>query len=287
MNEKLCQCGFVLIVGRSNVGKSTLFNRLIGKKISITSHKIHTTQKPVIGIYNKNVYQSIYIDTPGFFNKKYMDTNFLLKKKTDTSFNEVNLILFIIEKTIWTEEDENMFDTLNHTDIPTILVINKIDKIHDKTKLLPFIKYLSKKSKNDIIPVSAKKNDNISLLFNRICKYLSIKKRLFSGNNVIHQTKKHFISEIIREKIMRFLNKELPYLVNIKINSFLFKNKQDIFYINSTIWIKKNRQKKIIIGEHANVIKLISKAARKDIEFFLKKKVYLDLWVQSKEFKKT
>lgn len=263
---------YIKIIGKTNTGKSTLFNKLIGKKISITSKKKHTTQTNICNIQTKNNHQIYYIDTPGL---KYTKHN---SKQTTT---DENIIIFVLDRLKWTKEDDLIFSELKKKNKKVFLIINKIDKIKNKNKLLPHIKFLNEKTKfNEIFPISAKNKTNILSLI----KYInnnSVKLYNHININITNTYSKNFIiSEIIKEKLMRFLGDEIPYTSTIKIQKIQTIN--NMYHIQSSIYVLKNNQKKIIIGKHGNKIKNITFYARKDIEKHFKKKIFLNIIIKIK-----
>ncbi|QJC33250.1 GTPase Era [Enterobacteriaceae endosymbiont of Donacia clavipes] len=267
--------GKILILGRSNVGKSTLINTLIGKKISIISHKINTTNFNIVGIYNNNSYQIEYIDTPGniFFNK--INFNLLIN-------NKFNFILFVLDRNKWNHIEKKILEILNKINIPIILIINKVDKIKNKNILLPYINSIKKKIKFIFLfIISAKYKLYTDVINNFICKNLPKKKHRYPKNYITNQTKEIIIKEIIRENIIKYIHKELPYLINIKINNIL-KEKIKKNEIKILFLVKNLNQKKIIIGKKAKKLKLIKYQSEQNIENFFKKKINLKIWVQIK-----
>ncbi|CAL1329454.1 GTPase Era [Candidatus Providencia siddallii] len=275
MTKTKTYCGFIKIIGQPNVGKSTLLNKLLGKKISITSKKPQTTHQCIMGIKTINNYQIIYIDTPGISFKKNTTINTSLK-----SINNVELIIFIVDKIILTDNDLILLSKLKKLHNNIILVINKIDKIIDKKNILPYIKFISKKINFiHILPISAKKEININILSKIINKYIPESKHFFTKNNITDKSKEFIASEIIREKLIRFLGDELPYSTNVKIENFHIK-KNNLFIIKGLILIKRPNQKKIIIGKNGNKIKKIGTEARISMEKFFEYKVHLKIWIK-------
>ncbi|WP_168893016.1 GTPase Era [Enterobacteriaceae endosymbiont of Donacia marginata] len=265
--------GSILILGRSNSGKSTLLNTLVGKKISIISHKINTTNYSIIGVYNKNSYQIEYIDTPGniFYNNKILNS---------LKHNKYNYIFFILDRNRWNYIEKKFVKIFNKINIPVILIINKIDKINNKSILLPYINFLKKKIKFIyLFMISAKYKLYTNDINNIICKKLPKKKHNYPQNYITNQTEKFIFKEIIRESIIKYIHKELPYLINIKIN-YLKKLKILPDKINVLFLIKNIHQRKIIIGKNSIIIKLIKYRSEKKIEKFFKKKINLNLWIK-------
>ncbi|MFP3036943.1 MAG: GTPase Era [Arsenophonus sp.] len=280
MNNQKIYCGFVAIVGKTNVGKSTLLNKLLGQKVSITSCKPKTTRQLIMGINTEENYQIIYIDTPGLHIKKNKAINNLIKQTSNSSIDDVELIIFVVDSTHLSIDDNIIMNQLRHLSRPVLLAINKIDNIIDKSNLLPYIDFLSKEMNFlYIIPISAKKNINIDIIIKVVQKHIPEAIHYFPSNYITNCSKHFMASEIIREKLMRFLGDELPYSITVEIEQFMI-NKLGAYNINGLILVKRNGQKKIVIGKNANKIKKIGIEARIDMEIFFSTKVNLKLWVK-------
>lgn len=279
MNIKKKYCGYIIIVGKPNVGKSTFINSIIGTKISIVSKRKNTTQKNILGIKTDKCYQSIYIDTPGvIFNKKKYES---LKNNTLHKIikNSV-LIIFITDRIYWDENDEAILEKIKKHNIPIILLINKVDKIHHKNTLLPHINFLKKKMNFiEIIPISVNKTKSLSFLEKIIKSFLPKNDHIYDKNEITTNSQLFIISEIIREQTILRLRDELPEVVRVKIKS-LEKTKKQELYISSIIYVKNIHQKKIIIGAQGMKIKNISITSRLGIEKHLNIKTHLKLWVK-------
>lgn len=275
-------CGYITIVGRPNVGKSTLINKIIGKEISITSKKKNTTQKNIMGIKTNNTYQFIYVDTPGINTDKKKE----IKREDNLKIIKNSaLIMFIVDRTIWKIDDEIILNKIKKNKIPIILVINKIDKIINKNIILPYIKITSKKiNPIEIIPISAKKRENIALLEKIIRNFLPNNNHIFPKKYITTNSLFFSISEIIRQQLIFFLRDELPSTTIVEIESFE-KREKKISYIKAIIYAKNKRQIKIIVGKNAKMIKKISMLSRFNIEKKLYMKVHLLLWVKEKNKK--
>nr|WP_238967846.1 GTPase Era [Buchnera aphidicola] len=270
--KKIEYCGYITIVGRPNVGKSTLINEIVGKYISITSKKKNTTQSNIIGIKNSENYQSIYIDTPGvyFHNIK----NLKIIKNT-------NLIIFIIDRNIWKKEDEIIYNKIKRINIPIIYAINKIDQLLNKNNILSYIDMLSKKTNStEIVPISVKEKQNIIELEKIVKQYLPKNKHIFPKNCITINSFEFSISEIIRKQLILFLRDELPSIVKVSIESVKYNIKQ--MHINAIIYVENKRQKKIVIGTQGEMIKKISILSRYYLEKESNKKVYLRIWAKEK-----
>jgi GTP-binding protein Era len=282
MNDVISKCGFVAIVGRPNVGKSTLMNRILGQKISITSRKRQTTRHKILGIKSEQNLQVIYVDTPGMHLGGKTAMNRYMNRTANTVLSDVDLVLFVVDISKWTKEDENVLRRLKRERVPVMLVINKVDQLKQKERLLPMIAELSNKMEfTEVIPVSAKKGNNLDTLQNLIKNYLPESGPLFPEEQITDKSERFIASEIIREKLMRRLQQELPYALTTEIERF--STEKDILHISAVIWVERDTQKKIVIGKNGEVLKEIGKSARIDMEKMFERKVNLQLWVKVKE----
>lgn len=281
--QKPQHCGFVAIVGRPNVGKSTLLNILVGQKVSITSRKAQTTRHRILGIHTENEYQTIFVDTPGLHIDEKRAINRLMNKAASSSLGDVELIIFVVEGTHWTADDEMVLNKLRKVKAPVILAINKIDNIEDKSLLLPHIKFLSEQIEFlDVIPMSAEKSINLDALMKVVKSHLPEAEHHFPEDYVTDRSQRFMVAEIIREKLMRFLGEELPYSVTVEIERFAVNQRNNGYDINGLILVERDSQKRMVIGSQGSKIKTIGIEARKDIENLLECKVHLELWVKVK-----
>ncbi|AWH90525.1 GTPase Era [Buchnera aphidicola (Melanaphis sacchari)] len=273
-------CGYITIIGKPNVGKSTLINNIIKEEISITSKKKNTTQKNIFGIKTKKLYQYIYVDTPGINTKKNRKI-----KKLDHQYKVLKnsvLVILITDRLIWKENDELILNYIKLMNIPIIFVINKIDKISNKNFLLPYINFIKKKiNPLEIVPICAKQERDLILLEKIIKNYLPKKDHIFPSNYTTTNSLSFSLSEIIRKKIILFLREDLPLVIKVRIESI--KSNNNILHIKSIIYVDNTRQKKIIIGKKGEIIKKISISSRFNIEYFLNKKIYLFIWIKNKK----
>ncbi|CUX95696.1 GTPase Era [Candidatus Gullanella endobia] len=275
-------CGFIAIVGRQNVGKSTLLNRLLGQKISITSRKPQTTHHCIMGIHTEGIYQAIYVDTPGLHIQQKRVINRLLNRAASSLINNVELVIFVVEGTNWTPDDDMVINKLYQVHCPILLVINKVDNVINKEKLLPHIQFLNQKMLfNEIIPICAKNGMNVEILAGIVRKALPEATHHFPKDCITDRLKSFIASEIIREKLIRFLGDELPYSVTVNIVHFSINNRGG-YNIYGLILVERYSQKKIVIGNKGKKIKIIGIQARKDMEAVFKIQVYLELWVKVK-----
>lgn len=271
--------GFVSILGRPNVGKSTLLNSIVNAKLAITSDVAGTTRNTIEGIYNEDDTQIIFIDTPGL-NKPLSKLGKLLNKETLNSLSDVDVILFLIDgSSNIGPGDQHIINILKNIDIPVILVINKIDKMDRESLVYKINEYKDLYHFADIVPVSALKDDNIKELIDTIKPYLSDNIRYYDKNQITNLNPKFIISELVREKVLRLTNDEVPHSVTC-VTTHL-ENKEDIVEVYVDIIVDRDSLKKIIIGKNGNMIKEIGRRARKDIEEMYDKKVYLELYCKT------
>lgn len=275
-------CGFIAIVGRPNVGKSTLLNKILGQKISITSRKAQTTRHRIVGIHTEDQYQAIYVDTPGLHIEEKRAINRLMNRAASSAIGDVDLIIFVVEGTKWTDDDEMVLNKLRSAKAPVVLAINKVDNIKEKDELLPHITELSQKFDfAEILPISAKRGKNVHILQKIVRKSLREGVHHFPEEYVTDRSQRFMASEIIREKLMRFTGEELPYSVTVEIEQFKL-NECGTYEINGLILVEREGQKKMVIGAKGQKIKTIGMEARADMERLFDNKVHLELWVKVK-----
>ncbi|MFB2538843.1 MULTISPECIES: GTPase Era [unclassified Acinetobacter] len=285
--------GFVAIVGRPNVGKSTLMNHLLGQKLSITSRKPQTTRHKIVGIDSRETMQAVYVDTPGMHKKEVRAINKMMNKAANSALRDVNLVLFVIDGQKWTQNDELVLEKLKNAEMPVLLVINKVDTLEDKKAILPLIEQrLKLMNFAEIVPVSALHEHNLDHLRNTIEKYLPFSPPLYSTDQITDRSERFLASEVIREKIMRQLGDELPYDLTVQIESFKTEDevvnektgkiKPACTYIDATIFVERQGQKAIVIGDKGQKLKKIGMDARLDMEKMFEQKIMLTLWVKVK-----
>lgn len=247
MSEKMTHCGFIAIVGRPNVGKSTLLNQLLGRKVSITSRKAQTTRHRIMGIHSEGEYQAIYVDTPGLHMEEKRAINRLMNRAASSSIGDVELVIFVVEGTRWTPDDEMVLHKLKDSKSPVLLAINKVDNITDKSILLPYIQFLSQKmSFIDIVPISAESGKNVDSIATIARRYLPEAEHHFPEDYITDRSQRFMASEIIREKLMRFLGAELPYSVTVEIEQFV-TNERGGYDIHGLILVEREGQKKWLL----------------------------------------
>lgn len=273
--------GFVAIVGRPNVGKSTLMNHVLGQKVSITSRRPQTTRHRILGIHTTESMQAIFVDTPGLHLGEKKAINKFMNRQASQSIGDVDVVVFVLDGTHWTDEDEMVARKLTELAVPLFVVINKIDKINDKDVLLPFIEEVKARlTPAEIIPLSAQKGNNLDVFEQTIEKYLPTSEAFFPEDQITDKTDRFMTAEIIREKLMRTLGQELPYVATVEIEQF--KEEKKLLNIAAVIWVERDGQKAIIIGKKGEKLKQIGSAARQDLEKMFEQKVFLQLWVRVK-----
>jgi len=276
-------CGYISIIGKPNVGKSTILNSILDKKVSITSRKSQTTRNNILGIKTENNKQMIFIDTPGMHIKSKRTMNKILNKSAQGIIEDSDIILFVIQRLSIDNEDEMILKKLQQTGQKIICVINKIDQVDNKNKFLPFIEKISSMHPFDeIILVSAKTKDGLDNLISIIKNNLPENNHIYDNNFKIENDQDSFMfSELIREKIIRKLGDELPHDTFVEID--LIEDKEEIVEIQATIYVTRKSQKQIVIGSGGEVLKQIGKQSRLEIEKHLNKKVFLKTWVKVKK----
>ncbi len=273
------KCGFVAIVGRPNMGKSTLMNFMLGQKLSITSRKPQTTRHQILGIKTEDDLQIIFVDTPGLHKEKDKALNRYMNKTASEALRGVDLVLFLVDRTAWTEEDQIVLDKVKHASCPVILVVNKVDQLADKSSLLPQLGLLSEKMTfADIIPISAKTGRNVDALEETIRRYIPEGAHHFPEDQLTDRSSRFMVAEIVREKLMRNVGDEVPYGATVEIEEF--RNDGTLLTVSALILVERDGQKKIIIGDKGERMKTIGRDARLDIEKLFDCKVMLNLWVK-------
>ena len=271
--------GFVSISGRTNVGKSTLINSLIEKKIAITSRKPQTTRNRILGISTNRESQIVYLDTPGFHTGYKRALNKYMNKLAKHCYEEVDLVVFVVDRFKWLKEENDTLNNLKELNKPIILAINKIDRLENKEELLPFIKDLQQKFNFlAVVPISALRKNNLENLTDEIEKELPEGPFHFPEDSVTEFSENFFISEIIREKAINRLGDELPYRLNVGIDKV--EKKRGLITIYANIIVESSSQKGIILGKGGSMIKAIGTSARKDLEAEMKRKINLQLFVK-------
>lgn len=273
------RCGYVAIIGSPNAGKSTLFNRLLGQKLSSISYKPQTTRHRIVGVRTDNDVQFVFVDTPGIHlgGKKLL--NKVLNKNALNVLYDVHLILWVVDQGHWTKEEDYILKALQDLDCQIILVVNKIDKLKRREDLLAILALLAEKHTfAEIVPISALRKDNIDSLVNASKPYLPVSEYFYPQEYVTDRDTSFFVSESIREAIFIYLDKELPYASHVEVEKITTLD--DKTQISAAIWVEKASQKSILIGHKGEMLKKIGTRARHAIQRKLDEKVHLELWVK-------
>ncbi|AMQ90184.1 GTPase Era [Marinobacter sp. LQ44] len=275
------RCGFVAIVGRPNVGKSTLLNHILGQKLSITSRKPQTTRHQVLGIKTDGPVQAIYVDTPGMHEDEPRALNRYMNKAASSALIDVDVVVFVVDQLAWTTADDMVLEKLSRLTCPVILAVNKVDKVENRDKLLPHLEALSKKREfAEIIPLSALKETNLQPLQDAVGRFLPQSVHFYPDDQITDRSERFMASEMVREKITRQLGAELPYSVAVEIEEF--KHEGKTLHVSALILVEREGQKKIIIGDKGERLRRIGQEARVDMERMFGSKVMLRLWVKVK-----
>jgi len=275
-------CGFVALIGRPNVGKSTLMNHLLKQKISITSRKPQTTRHRILGINTTDAGQAIYMDTPGMHNSEKRALNRYLNRTADTTLLGVDVIVWLIDGLSWHEYDEAIFKKLEQAGLPVILAVNKVDKVADKEAILKFFNEAQHRFPfKHLVPISALKRTNLDQLESLIMALLPEQDLIYPEDQITDRSERFLAAEIVREKLTRRLGAELPYALTVEIERY--EEKPNITKIYAIIWVERLTQKNIVIGKEGDMLKKVGTDARQDIEKLIGQKVYLQLWVKVKK----
>ncbi|MBD8898345.1 GTPase Era [Rhodanobacter sp. DHG33] len=277
------RCGLVALAGRPNVGKSTLLNALIGFRLSIVSPRPQTTRHRILGIASSEAGQILYVDTPGLHRGAKRAMNRSLNRAARAAISDVDLVVQVIEAGRWTDEDEALYAALTEQKAPRILVINKVDLSKDKGALLPFVASLSEKHTYDEIHyVSALKKKGLAELERAILARLPVRAPVYGEDEITDRSERFLAAEMVREQLMLRLDQELPYATTVEIEQF--NDRPDgVAEIHAVIWVERDGQKAIVIGQGGAQLKAIGTAARRHMEHLFERKVFLKLWVKVRE----
>lgn len=283
MTDKPYRSGYVAIIGRPNVGKSTLINRILGQKLCITSRRPQTTRHRILGIKTTDHAQLVYVDTPGMHSDGKRAMNRYMNRAATASIDDVDVIVFVIESLKWTDEDQRVLKRLqSDADKPVILVLNKVDKTDDKSALLPQMEQLAAQySFAAVVPVSARRGMNIEQLEAEVEQLMPEGEPIFDEDQLTDRSSRFLAAEMVREKLFRHLGQELPYSLTVDIEQFEEDN--GMFRISAVIYVERSGQKSIVIGKKGELLKQVGQDARKDMEDLFGCKVFLQLWVKVRE----
>ncbi|MDA8652082.1 GTPase Era [Porticoccaceae bacterium] len=279
MTKQPTYCGYVAIIGRPNVGKSTLLNHILGQKLCITSRKPQTTRHTLLGIKTERAVQMIFVDTPGIHTNQERAINRVMNRSAASVIADVDLVIFVLDRFEWSEADEYVAKYLKNTKSPVIVAVNKVDMVEDKEQLLPHLDFVATKVKAaELIPLSALRKTNLSELEEKVRSFMPENNHLYPEDQITDRSERFLAAEIVREKITRQLGAEVPYQVTVEIEQFRVEGK--VTFIDALILVERDGQKRIIIGTNGERIKKIGQQARADIESLLDSKVMLRTWVK-------
>lgn len=280
--DKAYRAGFVALVGRPNVGKSTLVNRLVGEKIAIVSRKPQTTRHRILGVRHLPAAQIIYVDTPGLHGRGAKEMNRYLNRAAADALADVDAVIFVVDGLHWTDDDALALAKAKGSGAPLILAVNKVDQIPDKSKLLPHLTELAKKADfAEIIPLSARRGTNLDDLEAAVVARLPESPQLFPDEQITDRSDRFRAAELVREQLMRYLGQELPYAATVQIESMELEER--LVRVAALIWVERPGQKAIVIGKNGQLLKQIGQSAREEMERLFGRKVYLQLWVKVRE----
>ncbi len=275
------RCGYVAIIGRPNVGKSTLLNHILGQKISITSRKPQTTRHRVLGIKTEGRDQVVFVDTPGLHKGARKAINRYMNRAAHSAIADVDVVVMVVDRTQWTDEDEWVLEQALAGPAPVILAVNKVDLLEKKSTLLPHLQFLADQADfKAILPISALNRHNIDELEQCIREELPESVHFFPEDQVTDRSQRFMAAEMVREKIMRQLGEELPYAITVEIEEFA--ERDGVLHISALIYVERDGQKRILIGKGGSRLRSIGAEARKDMEALFESKVMLKLWVKIK-----
>ncbi|MGQ7846273.1 GTPase Era [Granulosicoccus sp. 3-233] len=275
-------CGVVSIAGRPNVGKSTLLNRLIGQKLSITAHKPQTTRHSILGIQTSGDRQVIYVDTPGIHVTGTQRLNQVLNRTASTSLHDVDVIILVVQAMVWNEDDIRAFELVSHSGVPFFIAVNKIDTVRRKEDMLPFLAKLpDHEHLQGVMLISAQKKSGLDLLEESVGKLIPQGPWQYGEDELTDRSSRFLAAEAVREQLTRLLSAELPYALSVEIETF--EESPDLLRIGAVIWVDKPSQKGIVIGKGGAQLKEVGSRARGTLETLFGTKVFLQLWVRVKE----
>ena len=279
---KQYRAGFVAVVGRPNVGKSTLINAIMGTKVSIVTHKPQTTRHRILAVYTTPATQMVFIDTPGLHRRAGKAMNRLMNRTAASALADADVVLLITEATRWCEEDRDVLKRLQGCQAPVIAVLNKVDRVHPKERLLAAIAAMAARFDfAEVVPLSALKHDNLDALLSAIPGYLPESPALFPDEMQTDRSAEFHAAEVIREKLTVLLHQELPYGLTVQIEQY--EQQDDRLSVGAIIWVERDSQKGMVVGKGGRVLKQVGQAARLELAERLGLPVHLDLWVKVKD----
>ena len=275
-------CGFVSIAGRPNVGKSTLLNRLVGQKLSITAHKPQTTRHSILGIHTEDDRQVIYVDTPGIHVTGKHKLNQVLNRTASSSLHDVSAVILMVQALVWNDDDQRAFDLVSGSGVPFFIAVNKIDTIKHKKDLLPYLTEMPRhENLIDVFLISARKEAGLGALTSAVHERIPEAPWQYAEDELTDRSSRFLAAEAVREQLTRLLSAELPYALSVEVETF--EESKALLRIGAVIWVDKNSQKGIVIGKGGSQLKEVGTRARATLETLFDNKVHLQLWVRVKE----
>ena len=282
MAEPAYRCGFVAVVGRPNVGKSTLVNTLLGQKVSIVTRKPQTTRHRILGVDTQKDHQAVYIDTPGLHRQAGKAMNRLMNRAATSALVDADVVLFVTEATRWSEEDQDVLERLAEISVPVIAVLNKVDKVHPKEALLEALaKMAGRRDFSEIVPICARRADDANMVRDIVAALLPESRPLFPEDMVTDRSEDFRAAEVIREKLTLALRQEVPYGLTVQVERF-DRNENGVA-IDAVIWVERDSQKGIVVGKSGRLLKAVGRDARLELKEQFGRPVHLELWVKVKD----
>lgn len=274
--------GYAVLIGRPNVGKSTLLNRLLGQKLAITSHKPQTTRHRILGIRSQDDGQIVFVDTPGIHERGGKAMGHYLNRAARTALLDVDVAVFVVQALAWTREDQRVLEAVKQASIPTIAAVNKVDLVSPKEKLLPYLETLAQRHAfADVVPVSAREGDNADALVRAVLSRLPEGEAIFPDDQVTDRSERFFAAELLREQLTRRYHRELPYAVTVEIERF--EEEDGRYNIGAVIWVERESQRAILLGQGGLAMKQTATAARQAMNDFFQTRVHLEVWIKVKK----
>ena len=282
MNGESFRCGFIAVVGRPNVGKSTLINNILGSKVSIVTPKPQTTRHRILAVDTHDNYQAIYVDTPGIHRKASKAMNRLMNRTATNALADADLVFFMTEAGRWTEEDQDVLERLQEVSVPVIAILNKIDKVHPREALLEALAEMSARREfSEVMPMSARRQDDVARLVGLVPNFLPVSEPLFPDDMITDRSENFLVAEVIREKLTLALRQEVPYGLTVQVERSVRDEKG--VQINAVIWVERDSQKGIVVGKGGSLLKSVGRAARLELKEQLGVPVHIELWVKVKD----
>ncbi|MCB1800502.1 MAG: GTPase Era [Gammaproteobacteria bacterium] len=276
------RAGYAVLIGRPNVGKSTLLNRLLGQKLAITSHKPQTTRHRILGILSEAQGQVVFVDTPGIHERGGKAMNQYLNRTAHTALLDVDVVIFVVQALAWTAEDERVLEAIKRSGIPAIAAVNKVDLVAQKDSMLPYLQDLAARHEFvDVIPVSARAGDNAEALLASVFKRLPESEPIFPEDQITDRSERFFAAELLREQLIRRYHRELPYAITVEIERF--EEHEGRYDIGAVIWVEREGQRAILLGKGGEAMKQTATAARKAMNEFFQTRVHLEVWIKIKK----